>query len=322
MKIKLKKIKLKLKILTPVHIGSGQEISPIEYLISDGKFIRIDMDELFNDPEFKPLQEKFITSAKTQRYIGMLLPKDLLLKHPLYSISISSSARDANPIEVKEFIKSAGRVYIPGSSLKGAILSGILEEMLKENKIKEFKDYKIHLGEVLSEITKQKDRPDLEEFSRWLDVRDSNFKNPEEALEISQTKLMGAKSRREMKILYETLKENLEFETEIISHCNKTEEEILKMADKFYRKVYAKEKNFGRQVNQVLPTLTNDTLVLRLGQGSTAWATSFLILADELGIKDYTIQRPKFHVIKGPPRTRKLISGEKSMGWVEARLFD
>ncbi|MCM8826476.1 MAG: hypothetical protein NC904_03045 [Candidatus Omnitrophica bacterium] len=71
-------MKIKLKILTAVHIGSGQEISPIEYIFYDDKFIRIDMDGLFTDPEFKPLQEKFINSAKFQRYIGDLLPKDLL----------------------------------------------------------------------------------------------------------------------------------------------------------------------------------------------------------------------------------------------------
>ncbi|MCM8779204.1 MAG: type III-A CRISPR-associated RAMP protein Csm5, partial [Candidatus Omnitrophica bacterium] len=294
MKIKLKKIKL--KILTPVHIGSGQEISPIEYLISDGKFIRIDMDGLFLDPEFKPLQEKFINSAKSQRYIGDLLPKDLLLKHILYSLNISQSAKGTNPIVVKEFIKSAGRVYIPGSSLKGSILSGVMEEVLLNKRIKKISSFEEHLNEVLSEIAISPQG----RFSHWLDLKDSNFSSPEESLEIVQVKVIGAR-RGQLPILYESLKENLEFELEIISHSHKPEEEILQMADNFYRKVYNKEREYVQKLKQQLPSPSANSFLLRIGQGSTAWATSFLILAEELGIKNYTIQRPKSHVIKGPP---------------------
>ncbi len=34
-----------------------------------------------------------------------------------------------------------------------------------------------------------------------------------------------------------------------------------------------------------LPAVPENSFLLRLGQGSSAWATSFFILADELGIK-------------------------------------
>lgn len=319
-------MKIKLKALTPIHIGSGEEISPIEYIIintKEGKicnnfenanrFIRVNMDSLFGDPEFKPLMEKFIESAKEQRYIGELLPEKLLLRHPLYKLEISFIKEKISPITIKSFIKSAGRVFIPGSSLKGSILSGVMYKILKDKKIQRFKSYIEHLGEVLSEISSQPitDNP---QFSRWIDVKDSNLKSPEETLELSLTKLVGARTQREMPILYETIKENTEFETEIISHSTKLIEEILKMADEFYRKVYEKEKNFQKQI---LPQISKDSLLLRIGQGSTAWATSFLILAEELNIKNYTIQRPKFHKITGPPQTRKLITGTKSMGWLE-----
>jgi len=323
-------MKIQLKVLTPVHIGSGQEISPIEYVCYDSKnkkictklngdkFIRINMDELFKDEEFKPLMEEFIKSAKSQRNIGGLLPQDLLLHHTLYKIDISQTAKGSNLIAVKEFIKSVGRVYIPGSSLKGSILSGVIENILREKRIQKFENYRKHLGDVLSEITKQLDRADMREFSHWLDIRDSNLKTPQEAIEISQAEVVGARSRRRttIPILYETLKENSEFETEIISHCHKSEGEILKRADEFYRKVYKKEREFY----QILPQVQKDSFLLRIGQGSTAYSTSFLILAEELRIKNYTIQRPRFHRVSGEPRTRRLISGKKSMGWVEVKL--
>lgn len=314
-------MKIQLKILTPTHIGSGEEISPIEYLINNNKFIRLDMNGLFRDPDFKPKVEEFIKSSKNQRYIGKLLPKDLLLRHPLYSLDISPEAKGANPIAVKSFVKSAGRVFIPGSSLKGSILSGIMAKVLKEKGERRLKDFPKLLSQVLSEMST---RPHGR-FSRWLNVGDSGLKKPEEALELSLTKLVGARSGRQMPVFYETLKENIEFELEIKTALNnnrwgkKNEDEILKIAREFYRKVYEKEKE--KEFSQNLPEISPDSFLLRIGQGSTAWSTSFLILAEELGIRDYTIQRPRFHKISGPPKTRKLVTGTKSMGWVEVILW-
>ena len=308
-------MKIQLRILTPTHIGSGEAISPLEYLVNDNKFIRLDMDGLFRDPDFKPRTEKFIQLSKSQRYIGKLLPNDLLLRHSLYSLDISSGAKGANPIEVKSFVKSAGRVFIPGSSLKGSILSGIMEKVLKEKGERRLRNFPELLDQVLSKMsTRCHGR-----FSRWLNVGDSELKKSEETLELSLAKLVGARSGRQMSVFYETLKENIEFELEIKTALNndrwgkKSEGEILNIANEFYRKVYEKEKGFS----QNLPEVSPDSFLFRIGQGSTAWSTSFLILAEELGIRNYTIQRPRFHRVSGPPRTRKLVTGTKSMGWVE-----
>ncbi|MCM8826475.1 MAG: type III-A CRISPR-associated RAMP protein Csm5 [Candidatus Omnitrophica bacterium] len=234
---------------------------------------------------------------------------------------MSSSAKGVNPTVVKEFIKSAQRAYIPGSSLKGSILSGVIEAISAQKRI--FKqDYYAHLSDVLNELARGLPDRDtnMGRLTHWLDVRDSNFIPAEKSLEIVQVKVMGAR-RGQLPILYEVLKENFEFETEIISRSNKTEKEILQMADSFYRKVYNKEREYAQRIRQELPPLSLNSFLLRLGQGSTAWSTSFLILASELGINNYTIQRPKFHKIKCSPRTRKLISGTKSMGWIEIKII-
>ena len=42
----------RLEVLSPVHVGSGYRISPIEYVL-DEKFYRIDMDSLFEDTDFE-----------------------------------------------------------------------------------------------------------------------------------------------------------------------------------------------------------------------------------------------------------------------------
>lgn len=314
-------MKVKLRVLTPIHIGSGKQISPLEYFIHEDKFICLDMDSLFEDPAFKLKQEDFFQCSKNQRHINKILPLNLLLRHSMYAIDLSPEAKMANPIEVKSFIKSAGRVFIPGSALKGSILSGVMENILSTKNIRNLTNFDQLLSQVFSEISAHpfSNKP---RYSRWLNVRDSELKSPKETLQLSLVKLVGVRSQKQMTLFYETLRENTEFETEIKTSLDsvekwakKTEIEILKMADQFYRKVYEKEKFYFQK--QQLPGLCPDTFLLRIGQGSTAWATSFLILAEELGIKNYKIKRPSFHQTSGAPQTRKLVSGTQSMGWLE-----
>lgn len=341
-------MKIELTILSPVHIGSGEEISPIEYFIDGNKFIRIDIDGLFNDPLFKPQMDKFIEQAKNKRYIGELLQKDLLLSHPLYSLDISYGARNCNPIAVKGFIKSAGRVYIPGSSLKGSILSAVIWKKAKEKNIRDFRDIQ---NVVIGSISKC---PLNSCFSRWLDISDSDFKHPQDSLELSLAKIERATrgssyfqksgqgweftpakpkklpKSRSQPILYETLKSGLKFTMEIKTGLklenknidkfgNLSEIEILKICDEFYRKVYEKEKGFTKQK---LPAIPSNSFLLRLGQGSTCLSTSFLLLAEDIGNRNYKICRPSIGERSLPPIkigetpwTRKLISGIQSMGW-------
>ncbi|MCM8788410.1 MAG: type III-A CRISPR-associated RAMP protein Csm5 [Candidatus Omnitrophica bacterium] len=306
-------MKFKINVLSPVHIGSGNNISPLEYFIKDLKFMRIDMDSLFKDPAFRAQSQQFIEKAVYCRQISKILPPHLYQRHILYSIPIDSSAKNSNPIEVKEYIKSAGRVFIPGSSIKGSILSGVMECVLKQKGNVDFSNYRALLGNVLNEISGS----NKGEFSRWIDIRDTDFKKCEESLMLAQSKVTGSKTGKTLPILYEVLKPGIDFETEILWKTDRKQEtaeiKILSMADSFYRKIYEKE---AQSRTSKLPQIPQNSFLLRVGQGSSAWATSFLLLAEELGIKNYDIQRPKFHKVKGPPITKKLISGSVSMGWI------
>ncbi|MGC8977609.1 MAG: type III-A CRISPR-associated RAMP protein Csm5, partial [Candidatus Ratteibacteria bacterium] len=207
-------MRIKIKTLSPVHIGSGNEISPLEYFIKDKKFNRIDMESLFSDPEFEKEADKFIEKAKNIRRIEQILNERLLIKHILYSLDISKFTEKFNPIQVKEYIKTAGKVYIPGSSLKGAILSGVLTFVLSRKKIGKIKgkDFDDLLKISLTEMKKEESY-NMGKFTRWLDVRDSDLKKPEEFLELSLVKIVGARTRTSVPVLYETLKSNIDFET-------------------------------------------------------------------------------------------------------------
>jgi CRISPR-associated protein Csm5 len=125
------------EVISPIHIGTGDVIHPIEYIIDD-KFYRVDMDNLFKDEAFD--NEAFIRSAKDGRlYLGELAP-DLGKKYVRYALELSpltkkklQSLIGSPSAEIREFIKTSGMAYIPGSSLKGAIRTAILWWVLKNN---------------------------------------------------------------------------------------------------------------------------------------------------------------------------------------------
>lgn len=312
-------MKITLDVLTPLHIGSGGEISPTEYFIdkSSGRLLRLNMNSLFSDPSFVPQRERFISEASQQRYIGAILEAALLKRHPLYSISLAGDAGShvaTRQTAVKDFIKSGGKPYIPGSSVKGSILSAMTWHTLKDN----YGSQKAKIDELLTrrpqsrkeegEIYNDLMRLALSlisqdvrggRFIQWMNISDSSSAPPDDALELSLARVKGARGGAELPILYETVKPGQSFELELKSVKSRfSEKEILDTSHKFYLKVLEKD---GASVDP-------SPYLLRLGQGATAYSTSLLILAEELGITGYRVH---------PPRTRKRIDG-MGMGWVRA----
>lgn len=305
---------VRLKILTPVHIGSGETIGRLDYFIEAGKFYRVDIDGLFTDPEFVPIKDKFLQSAPSGQAIDQLLPKSLLKRHFLYQIPVSPSARNTNPIEVRLFVRSAGRVYIPGSSLKGAILSALCYDVLNAQRReaeKVLKNYSDPLGITIPALgglgsgTK---------FTRWLDVADSDFQNPSDCLELSLARVTGARRRELIPVLYETLKPGTTFNLtlKIPPQSRLTPETLLRKVNEFYQKVLEKDRQPAD-----LPVNASRTLI-RLGQGSGMFATALLIIAQELNLTQF-YRLSKVDTRTGP-RTRKRI-GSMPMGWAEMEVL-
>ncbi len=321
-----KEMKIKIKIITPVHIGSGEEISPMEYFIDrdKGVFHRLNMDSLFQDEKFKPYRERFIKEAGRSRYIGQIIQDQTLLRrHILYTLSISPEARQhiiTNPTNIKAFIKSAGRSYIPGSSLKGSLLSALIWHVFKDNYRKLNDNQKREVQNIFFEKNRNKASEILLEkafswiapkskllnpkFARWIDVSDSYLRSCHESLQISLVKVKGAKTGRQLPILYESLKEGQVFESEIKSQDSGfSEKEILQIAHDFYSRVVNKDEA-GFKYAYNLPTVP---YLVRLGQGATAFSTSLLLLSEDLG----------FRYFLRAPRTRKRIDDGIPMGFVQ-----
>ncbi|MGB4703946.1 MAG: type III-A CRISPR-associated RAMP protein Csm5 [Candidatus Saccharicenans sp.] len=307
-------MKVKLEILTPVHISSGAELSPSEYYIDrkTNEFKVVNLNSLFTDPDFKKYQEDFIEKASYSRYLGDIINDyNLLSRHILYSLPTTLEFRSANKINVKAFIKSAGKVYVPGSSLKGAMVSALLYRALLDlskakgkEKItslftsRDSRAYDDILNICYKYLTNIPD-PDNNrqhsemKFLRLFSVSDTNLLQPNKCLRADICHVVGARSSRSIPIMYETLRAGTVFEFELKNTgCRFSEKEILAICDDFYRKV-ASEENLKHLDNQ-------NRYLIRLGQGSSRIALSFYLAARALQIQEYLRRY-------GLPRTRKRI---------------
>lgn len=124
--------------ITPIHIGSGNEILPYEYVIRDNYFYKINMIEIYDkfDKESKKQFENLISK-------GLIEVRNWIKQNYneswgyTYKISVTSefekiynkkiggvsNKNEENELAINEFIKSFDRFYIPGSAVKGAIRS-------------------------------------------------------------------------------------------------------------------------------------------------------------------------------------------------------
>lgn len=144
---------LKIKILTPVYIGSGYTVGKREYIHDKSKNLVsfLDLEKLFKgilDNGLYSEYEKYFTASNKNREMNVELKQFLEragIGEDKYSEWItyseymgSSNLRLQNTHEIQTFIKDAyGNPYIPGSSLKGAIRT-ILESNYIRRKYNEF----------------------------------------------------------------------------------------------------------------------------------------------------------------------------------------
>lgn len=138
-------MKIYIKTLTPVHIGTGNEIEKFEYRISDNKFLRINFSKLS-----EMLMERF--PDKFTEWINKVASNNenvsIILSLPNIKKQISGNEKIENEInksvqyklntnfspdkKVRENIKTGNNeLYIPGTSLKGSIRTALLSDALK-----------------------------------------------------------------------------------------------------------------------------------------------------------------------------------------------
>lgn len=182
-----------IEVLTPVFIGGQYNIQSFEF-VKDGEYLYfLNFDKLLEENLFK---ESFIDEM-IRALSGDL--RDFNIRETLskYNIDFKKAAKYRLKLEgvqrlsreVVSFVKSAGRFYIPGSSLKGAMRS-FLTKALKKQFIKLYEDeidkkYK----EILNPSKDKKSKVDPQHLDS--EAEEKIFLSPQESpfryLEVSDT---------------------------------------------------------------------------------------------------------------------------------------
>ncbi len=126
------KQKYQLQTVTPVHIGSGETLSHIDGCYTNGRWYHIDLDKVLAHPS---TDLNALTSEMAQRNFRW---ERYLRQHgsdlselAAYNLLCPQSPEE---VEIQEAIKTVhNQPYIPGSTLKGAIRTALLGEILNEN---------------------------------------------------------------------------------------------------------------------------------------------------------------------------------------------
>ncbi len=240
-------MKYKLVILSPVHIGSGEQISNWSYAHENGKIKIYSFDKVVRS--LKDNHQKLLNlTAQIERNplnksLGDVLSTFKINVEPEYTVDFKGEIKNRRSQykPIWEFIKQNGKVYIPGTEIKGAIRTALFYKILKDKfnederlKQKFLKEYESCLNVKDYRDEREKKKKIQNEFkkmsSRWenfafrgdfyendakkdilkiLLISDSDLKNPQEVLIIKDITALGIS--RHFEEPYELIKTGSEF---------------------------------------------------------------------------------------------------------------
>lgn len=337
------------EILTPIHIGSGEEIEPYEYVIKDGKLYKINLADFLYQLSSDE-QERFdkLLSSNIIQLRQFIRDRADFDKFAEFSVGVSKTVESIyetkfqdihNQLIVSPFIRELSLPFIPGSSLKGAIRTAVIFELL-QGKVDERMRPDIFEADLLKSQQGFFDEKAQRFVTRGLDggkdpfraikITDANLSK--DATYIEKIETFSKKTAKSLdiqlfkEVTHSSFKNNpLSFSAELRIDdqlINRSREIKLKFIDKdFIIKVC---NNFAQQIishelkyfkdhptNKIYyqlqkESLNKDTFLLRIGWGS--------------GFDSMTVnlkkERPKY------VQTRKLIDGYLPLGWVKIKVFE
>ena len=222
-------MRVRVKVLSPVHIGNGEKISRLEFLVEKGRLKVYKFDRIIST-----IERLANPQLRNNAYLWFKTSKNLSLEEflrnfkinlePNYELEINGSL---NSSQVEEFIKILEGPYIPGSELKGSIRHLIacawfmdkpdlviekVKQLLNSGRAKDQREQNNVEGELERSVFYPKGERDAQfDVLKVLSIPDSQ-PLPYQSLRVEVPKLIGSN-----RTLYpcEALKEGVEFEMEI-----------------------------------------------------------------------------------------------------------
>ena len=122
-------MKYQLQTITPVHIGTGETLSQIDGFYDNGRWHRINLDAVLAAiPESELNRLTIAMGGRNFRWKGHLPTNQPFARYTL------PCPEDPQETEIREAMKHpSGRPMIPGSSIKGAIRTALLWDLIGDN---------------------------------------------------------------------------------------------------------------------------------------------------------------------------------------------
>ncbi|WP_294353579.1 type III-A CRISPR-associated RAMP protein Csm5 [uncultured Clostridium sp.] len=257
-------LKLKIKTLAPISIADNdsKNISPyINAVLKDNELNILDIDKIteliFDDTEafnkyLSILKNKSSNSRSKYKIDDLLCDKNINLSEVTKTV-IPCKSNIRSLIQVSSCIKSKGKAYIPGSSLKGAIRTAILynsmekDELYKNLNTLKYKGNNSFVGQGVFRKEPQNIQSDI---FKYMILRDAlNDKKTSTAIyEARSINLYENKDSKvlklDMRLLLECIEVGENFNTELIIKNKKFNiKEIINSINRYYEKVIIKESN-------------------------------------------------------------------------------
>jgi CRISPR-associated protein Csm5 len=346
LRITMKTYRLSCEILSPIHIGSGKEIDPLNYIIKGERLYKISFEKFvmgINDAERLKLEELIDRG-------DLLLIREYVADHidihgqAFYSIAVNPRVIDIynskkgdiqNQLLISPFIRTDRDVkpLMPGSSIKGAIRTAVISEFAKKKNLPEPRNSKEEYA-FESKVLGYKDAKN--DPFRGVKIRDKSLENNSTVIrEIRNVSKgdQGALKTNEIQMIYEITHSTITgnpvgFQTEIIFDetlfltgflgINLNEEQIVKSCTDFYTDKMKNEHAKFYQHTEVEryskylldASFDKNSFPLRIGRFS--------------GVESVTLDR--FRNPKPPGKkktwgnTRNLAGGIYPMGWMKVTL--
>lgn len=302
--------------LSPLFIGSGEKYSQLDYIYRNNNIFILDFDKLLVQIPLEVIDD--LTNDINENFENNIWKGDIKEFLSKYKIDWEQSVEKKYDLigeigknEINQFIKTGNQIYIPGSSIKGAIRTAILFKILTDHP--ERKNAIIH--NVLEhfndkEIMKLIQSDGTTDLLRALIISDSHV-DETSPVKITASTIYHLRNKKStIPIYYEILDKNfssigtikinhklIDSNALISRNFNLTKENIIEAINSFCEEIinYELEEFINRKDSNLdnivdyykklkaeLTKLNDNECILRLGQGS-----SILGITLFLNFKDY-----------------------------------
>ena len=341
----MKTFKLQCEILSPLHIGTGKEIEPLDYIIKGERLYRLSFERFVTDMNenerttFEGILDKG-NLLEIRKYVEERINVE---RNTLYSMEVSTPiitlynakiGNIQNQLLINPFIRteSVSMPLMPGSSIKGAIRTAVISKLANSSGLPKPKDFREE-NEFESAVLGYKDGKD--DPFRGIKIRDKILENDSTIIrEIRNvSKKDGRLQSNNMQIICEVSHSSLtgktvEFETEVsfddalfsTHFLSKilTREQIVKSCTDFYRDKMEKEhekfyknsevEKYSKQL--LSTTLDNNSFLVRVGRFSGV---------ESVTLDNYRNPKPPGNKTMWGT-SRNLAESRYPMGWIKVTV--